>query len=155
MRSYLERLEYRVRYYRFFFLAPLYLALAVFLVAMREFRFAWVAVTLAAVQPGRQFLPGIPTALHRRGDVPVRAGERDGLLGADCAGRSGAADRLPVRRALPVLVRHSRIRRFRGFAGDAAIRDLGRHQPRESGAADLRQPAACQMPGKLLVFVRY
>jgi len=27
MTSYLERLEYRVRYYRFFFLAPLYLAL--------------------------------------------------------------------------------------------------------------------------------
>src|SRR5258708_36543317 len=35
---FLERLEYRVRFYRFFFFAPLYLALAAFLAALREWR---------------------------------------------------------------------------------------------------------------------
>jgi hypothetical protein len=37
-RTFLERLEYRVRFYRFFFLTPLYLALPAFLWACREFR---------------------------------------------------------------------------------------------------------------------
>ena len=45
--AFLLRLEYRVRYYRFFFLAPLYLALVAFLFALRERRFQWVALTLA------------------------------------------------------------------------------------------------------------
>ena len=55
--SYLERLEYRVRYYRFFFLAPLYLALAVFLVTIREFRFVWVVLTLLLFSLGVNFFP--------------------------------------------------------------------------------------------------
>jgi hypothetical protein len=46
--TYLTRLVYRVRFYRFFFLPPLYLALVAFLFALREFRFAWVALTLGA-----------------------------------------------------------------------------------------------------------
>jgi hypothetical protein len=57
MGSYLERLEYRVRYYRFFFLAPLYLALVVFLVTIREFRFVWVALTLLLFSLGVNFFP--------------------------------------------------------------------------------------------------
>jgi hypothetical protein len=57
MTSYLERLEYRVRYYRFFFLAPLYLALAVFLVTIREFRFVWAALTLLLLSLGVNFFP--------------------------------------------------------------------------------------------------
>jgi hypothetical protein len=57
MTSYLERLEYRVRYYRFFFLAPLYLALVVFLVTIREFRFVWVALTLPLFSLGVNFFP--------------------------------------------------------------------------------------------------
>jgi hypothetical protein len=55
--SYLQRLEYRVRYYRFFFLPPLYLALAFFLVTIREFRFAWVALTLLLFSLGVNFFP--------------------------------------------------------------------------------------------------
>ncbi len=57
LRAYLERLEYRVRYYRFFFLPPLYLALIAFLPAMREYRFAWVAITLALFALGANFFP--------------------------------------------------------------------------------------------------
>ena len=55
--SYLERLKYRVRYYRFFFLPPLYLALIAFIPAMREWRFAWVGVMLAAFALGTNFFP--------------------------------------------------------------------------------------------------
>jgi hypothetical protein len=55
--TYLLRLEYRVRYYRFFFLAPLYLALGAFLFALRERRFQWVALTLALFALGTNFFP--------------------------------------------------------------------------------------------------
>jgi hypothetical protein len=57
VKSYLERLEYRIRYYRFFFLAPLYLALPGFLCAMRQRRFLWVGLTLAAFALGSNFYP--------------------------------------------------------------------------------------------------
>jgi hypothetical protein len=57
LRTYLERIEYRVRYYRFFFLPPLYLSLAAFLPTMRQYRFAWVAVTLTLFALGTNFFP--------------------------------------------------------------------------------------------------
>jgi hypothetical protein len=57
MATYLLRLEYRVRYYRFFLLAPLYLALPFFLATLREYRFVWVLVTLAAFALGANFYP--------------------------------------------------------------------------------------------------
>jgi len=57
LRTYLERLEYRVRYYRFFFIPPLYLALAAFLPCLRQFRFAWVAGTLTLFALGTNFFP--------------------------------------------------------------------------------------------------
>jgi hypothetical protein len=43
--TYLLRLEYRVRYYRFFFLVPLYLALPFFLASIRSYSQAWIALT--------------------------------------------------------------------------------------------------------------
>jgi hypothetical protein len=55
--SYFERLGYRARFYRFFFLPPLYLALVVFLVTIREFRFAWVLLTLLIFSLGTNFYP--------------------------------------------------------------------------------------------------
>ena len=55
--SYLLRLEYRVRFYRFFFLVPLYLALPAFLLSLREWRFAWVALTIAIFALGVNFFP--------------------------------------------------------------------------------------------------
>ncbi len=55
--TWLERLEYRVRYYRFFFLPPLYLALAAFVVRLREYRFAWAAATLALFALATNFFP--------------------------------------------------------------------------------------------------
>ena len=55
--SYLHRLGYRVRFYRFFFLAPLYLALPFFFGAVREFRFAWVSLCLLTFALGANFYP--------------------------------------------------------------------------------------------------
>jgi hypothetical protein len=57
LRTYLERLEYRVRYYRFFFIPPLYLALVAFLPCLRQFRFAWVAATVTLFALGTNFFP--------------------------------------------------------------------------------------------------
>lgn len=54
---FLERLEYRVRFYRFFFFAPLYLVLPLFLLALREWRFAWVALCLLLFALGTNFYP--------------------------------------------------------------------------------------------------
>jgi hypothetical protein len=53
--SYLSRLEYRIRWYRFFFLAPLYLALLAFLLNVREFRDLWLLLTLAVFTLGTNF----------------------------------------------------------------------------------------------------
>lgn len=57
IRTYLLRLEYRVRFYRFFFLPPLYLALLVFVVTLREYRFVWVLLTLLVFALGVNFFP--------------------------------------------------------------------------------------------------
>ena len=54
---YLERLAYRARFYRFFLLAPLYLALAAFLAALREWKFVWVLLTLLIFSLGANFYP--------------------------------------------------------------------------------------------------
>lgn len=59
--SFLLRLEYRVRYYRFFFLPALYLAALAFLTKLRGYRFAWVAITLAIFALGTNFFPAFQT----------------------------------------------------------------------------------------------
>ena len=55
--AFFGRLGYRARFYRFFFLAPLYLALPAFLWRLRERRFAWVCATLAVFALGTNFYP--------------------------------------------------------------------------------------------------
>ena len=54
---YLARVAGRAVFYRFFFLAPLILALPFFLPLLREFRFAWVALTLLIFPFGSGFYP--------------------------------------------------------------------------------------------------
>jgi hypothetical protein len=55
--AYLARLAGRARFYRFFFLPPLYLALPFFLPSLRDWRFVWVALALAAFSLGTNFYP--------------------------------------------------------------------------------------------------
>jgi hypothetical protein len=47
----------RIRFYRFFFLAPLYLAIPFFLWRAREWRFAWVLLTILLFSLGTNFYP--------------------------------------------------------------------------------------------------
>jgi hypothetical protein len=54
---YMQRLMNRLGVYRFFLLPPLYLILPVFLLCIREFRFAWVMATLAMFALGTNFYP--------------------------------------------------------------------------------------------------
>jgi hypothetical protein len=61
IQTYLQRLVYRVRFYRFFFLAPLYVALPFFLLKLRDPRFLWVAITLAIFALGVNFYPFFET----------------------------------------------------------------------------------------------
>ena len=55
--SYLVRLGSRVRFYRFFFLAPLYLALPAFLLTLRQYHFAWIVMALGLFWLGDAFYP--------------------------------------------------------------------------------------------------
>ena len=54
---FLDRWATRLRFYRFFLLAPLYLALPFFLMRLREFRFAWVAATVLLFTLGTTVYP--------------------------------------------------------------------------------------------------
>ncbi len=54
---FLVRLEYRIRYYRFFFLPPLYLALIAFLFTLKDRRRQWVVATLAIFALGTNLFP--------------------------------------------------------------------------------------------------
>ena len=55
--TYWRRFGSRVRFYRFFLLAPLYLAVPFFLARIRGFRFAWVLLTLLLFALGTNFYP--------------------------------------------------------------------------------------------------
>jgi hypothetical protein len=55
--SYFQRLIYRIRYVRFFLYPPLYLALIVFLVGIRDYRRGWIALTLLIFALGSNFYP--------------------------------------------------------------------------------------------------
>ena len=54
---FLDRLQYRVRDYRFFFLPPLYLALVAFALAWREWYFGWLLATFAFFALGTNLFP--------------------------------------------------------------------------------------------------
>src|SRR5579883_1547736 len=55
--TYFTRLEYRVRFYRFFFLAPLYIALPFFFAKIRDLPYLWIAATLLLFALGVNFFP--------------------------------------------------------------------------------------------------
>jgi len=55
--SYVAELARQLRFYRFFFVAPVLLALPFFITALRQYRFTWVALTLAVFGLGEAFYP--------------------------------------------------------------------------------------------------
>jgi hypothetical protein len=153
MTSYLERLEYRVRYYRFFFLPPLYLALAVFLVTIREFRFVWVAVTLLLFSLGVNFFPAFQ--LHYIAAVTCLF-VLVSVTGLERIG--GASARLIVCLCVAHFLFWYGVHAFDDAEVSMAMRpyetwDAINHGNPERRIYVNRQLAG--IPGKLLVFVRY
>jgi len=63
LRAFLLRLEYRVRFYRFFFLPALYLILPFFLIELREYRLIWIALALAVFGIGINFVAAFDLAM--------------------------------------------------------------------------------------------
>ncbi|HWF07165.1 MAG TPA: hypothetical protein VG297_01815 [Bryobacteraceae bacterium] len=57
MAAWFSRLVTRVRFYRFFFLAPLYLVIPAFALTLREYRFAWVLMAIALFWIAGTFYP--------------------------------------------------------------------------------------------------
>ena len=57
IRGYFERLISRLRFYRFFFFAPLYIVLPFYLVSIREFRFLWALLAVILFALGTNFYP--------------------------------------------------------------------------------------------------
>lgn len=57
LQTYCQRLLHRIRYYRFFFLPPLYLAIIAFLFTLPQRRSLWIAATLLLFALGTNFYP--------------------------------------------------------------------------------------------------
>jgi len=155
--SFLLRLEYRVRYYRFFFPAPLYVALAAFLLCLRQWRYAWVALTLALFALGVNFFPAFQ--LHY-----VAAAASLFVL-AQVAGLERIHRLLPEAALLVVFLAlaqfafwYSLHAFFDSADFSATARQyetwdfIGHRVPTRRSAVEA---ALEKVPGKLLVFVRY
>jgi hypothetical protein len=161
--TYLERLEYRIRFYRFFYLTPLYLALPLFFTLLRQWRFLWVALTLGAFALGINFFPAYQhhylgavtclfvlasvTALQRLSEITIRGTP---------AGRDGA--RLLILACAAQFVFWYSVHVFDNEEFAMELRpyetwDAINHRNPERRLAVKQQLA--QAPGRQLVFVRY
>jgi hypothetical protein len=138
--SYFRRLIYRVRYYRFYFYAPLYVAVIAFLVSIRIYRYLWVILTVGLFALGTNFFPAFQ--FHYLGAV-VCLFVLMSVAGLEWMSRRDAG----AKGALVILWLC-----FAQFGFSYA-----------TGAVDERVPLRriavgrqiSKIPGKLLVFVRY
>ena len=135
------RLEYRVRFYRFFFVPALYVALPFFLLSLREWRFAWVALTLAIFALGVNFYPFFEVHYLGALTVPLRVGEHH---------RSRAPQRPKRRLPRAVIAVYFCASLILCSGTRAAFTD---HATPDRRAAVIQQLSLA--PGKQLVFVRY
>jgi hypothetical protein len=157
MQSYLLRLEYRVRFYRFFFLAPLFLAIPAFcFAAFREYRYAWVLVTLLIFALGINFFPAFQ--LHYLGAVTCL------FVLMSVAGLREVSRWSPEAARLVLFLCGIHFVFWYGvhiFEGEDFVREMIRyetwdsinHQNPERRILVNRQLA--EIPGQVLVFVRY
>jgi hypothetical protein len=157
IQTYLLRLEYRVRFYRFFFLPPLFVALPFFLwAASKDRRSQWVLLTLLIFALGINFFPAFQ--LHYLAAVTclfvlmsVVSLERLSRLSPDAA-------RLILFLSFTYFGFWYTLHLFDTTEVSVAFRqyetwDGLNHRNPERRIAVNRQLSA--MPGKLLVFVRY
>jgi hypothetical protein len=161
--AYLERLAYRTRFYRFFFLAPLYLALPLFLLRLRDPRFTWLAVALAIFALGTNIYPYfyphyLAAAVCLMLLVAVTAFgtlSRATIRGWP-AGREAALLLLALAFAHFLLFYGVRL-----FGDETATRVAARYESWDYiniGDAEGRRAVKAQLdriPGKILLFVRY
>jgi hypothetical protein len=155
--SFLLRLEYRVRYYRFFFLAPLYLALGAFLFALSEPRFRWVALTLMLFALGTNFFPAFQ--LHYVAAVTCL------FVLVSVVGLERISRRLPEAARLVALLCAAQFVFWYGLHAffdtaewSAALRSYETWDSINHGNPERRIFVNRQLdrvPGKVLVFVRY
>jgi hypothetical protein len=136
--TYFQRLIYRIRYLRFFLYPALYVALIVFFVGIRDYRFGWVALTLLIFASGTNFYPFfLPQYVAAVACLVILASvEGLRMLGQWPAGAAAA-------RALVYLCVAQFVFSFGTYAQRNPDQRIGVN----------RQIAA--LPGKLLVLVRY
>ncbi len=149
--AFLLRLEYRIRYYRFFFLPPLYVALIGFVCVIR--RWWWVTATLAMFALGTNLFPYLL--------VHYLAGVAGLFVLMSVVGLRRIGGEIAL--ALVVLC----FAEFLGWYGlhlfeRPELYSILRYETWDSinheGQAQKRvevQEQLAQVPGKLLVFVRY
>jgi len=145
MGSYVLRLAYRIRYYRFFFMPPLYLALPFFLVALRDVRLVWVAVCPLVLALGVNFFPAF--------QYHYMAGVACLFVLASVSGLRQLSRFSPLAARIVMLLCVAQFTLEYGL--HALSRDpwsLALRNPERRVSADDR---LARMPGKQLVFVRY
>jgi hypothetical protein len=147
--SYLLRLEFRVRYYRFFYLPALYLVLPLFLVSIRQWNLLWVALTLALFALGINFFPAYQLHYAAACTCLMILAAVTGLQKLAAVRREAARIVLFLCVAHSLLVQHASVRERTHRARRAAFRDLGCNQSPESPAADLRESRAGENTGRL------
>ena len=145
MGSYLLRLAYRIRYYRFFFMPPLYLALPFFFVALRDRRFVWVTICPLIFAMGVNFFPAFQ--YHYMAGVTCLF-VLIGVTGLRQLGRCSAlAARVVFLLCVAQFVFEYGLHVFSNDPWSLALRN-----PERRVAVDSQLARA---PGKQLVFVRY
>jgi hypothetical protein len=142
-RSYAARLLFRARYYRFYFYAPLYLALIAFVAGIRNYRSAWVAITCLVFAAGTNFFPAFQ--FHYMAAVVCL------FILMSVEGLRRIAS-LPNGREAAALIVFLCVAQFVFFYGLDLAGAAGHGGP-ERRIEINRQIS--QWPGRLLVFVRY
>ena len=159
--TYLERLEYRVRYYRFFFYAPLYLALPFFLFGIRDYRALWVA--LLALAAGINFFPVFQVHYIAAGTclfVPMSVAGLERLSRLTVRGTPAGAQ---CAATLAMLCAAQFVFWYGMHAFDGAEASMAAREYETWDGINHANPERRifvnreleQLPGKLLVFVRY
>jgi len=161
--SYFERLEYRIRFYRFFFLPPLYVALLFYIAGVHDYRAAWVLATLVLFALGINFFPAFQTHYLAACAclfvlVSVAGFERLGRITA----RGEAAGEMAARVLMLLCLVHFGLWYTMHLFDDSAVSramrpyetwDVLNHD--NPGRRIFVRDALDQIKGPLLVFVRY
>ena len=154
--DFVKRLLFRLRFYRFFFFAPLYLPSAVYLIGIRLYRNLWVALTISLFVLGSNFYPYFYP--HYIAAITCL------FLLMSVAGlkrlnefRSHSGAFLLCLCLFQFLVSYS----IHAFAPEQMLSDLGKYEswdfvnPRDPQGRQTIADKLKNIPGKLLVFVHY